>query len=147
MTSIWKSEAARAYFQDFERLAQTLPADRKNLLREQLESHLIEALPATATESDIARELKKLGSPGDVIGEELRFLAVRPRGNRWKSVRVVVRVLGWILAIVFGVGFVIGLIALALGYRFGEWIMIALAVLTLMGCSVLYVGKPKQTDA
>ncbi|WP_247043682.1 hypothetical protein [Arthrobacter rhizosphaerae] len=141
MTAINDSKAVSSYFEEFDRLSEILPSERRVTLRDQLKSHLEDALPGSPSNQDIVGELRKLGTPASVIGEELQVALATPRADRWKSLRMIVRVFGWVLVAVFGTPLVIGLAALALGFKYAGWITIFLAVLTILGSVLIYVGR------
>jgi hypothetical protein len=81
----------RSYLRDLEVALSVLPRDRAGELREQITSHLFEALPESPTDKDISVALAELGPVETVVSEAVRGvrvgvtrrLFVRMRRIRW----------------------------------------------------------------
>ncbi len=60
---------ARDYLKRLKKAAANLPRARRNELLEEIESHLIESLPAGASEAEALNVLERLGEPAEIVAE------------------------------------------------------------------------------
>lgn len=94
------------YLARLRRAAAGLPRDRRRELLADIEAHLAEALPPTATAAEALTVLDRLGDPEDIVAAEAP--ARDPRGLReWAA--IILLPLG---GLIVGVGWIVGLICL-----------------------------------
>jgi uncharacterized membrane protein len=60
---------ARGYLKRLKKAARHLPRARRNELLAEIESHLSEALPAGASETEALNVLERLGEPAEIVAE------------------------------------------------------------------------------
>lgn len=101
----------RSYLRDLEVALSVLPRDRAAELREQITSHLFEALPESPTDEDVSGALAELGPVETVVSEAIRGVRVGPTRKLLARVRRI-RWWWWALLGVFlaGGGTLIGLV-------------------------------------
>jgi len=63
--------AVSAWLAGFDRAAGAIPEPRRGALRTDLAAHLDEAIPSSATETDVALVLSELGDPANIVAEEV----------------------------------------------------------------------------
>lgn len=101
---------AEDYLRRLERAARELPADRRNELITEVRRHLVEAIPADASDSDALEAIERLGLPEEIVDadDSARVARMDRRGLReWSAVFLLL--LG---GFVFGIGWIAGLILL-----------------------------------
>jgi hypothetical protein len=99
---------ARDYLKRLKKAAASLPRARRNELIGEIESHLIEALPAGASEAEALNVLERLGEPADIVAEAGAGQAPLARAglNEWLAIPfllfggVFIPVLGWFIGVV-----------------------------------------------
>ncbi len=101
----------RSYLRDLEVALSVLPRDRATELREQITSHLFEALPESPTDEDVSGALAELGPVETVVSEAVRGVRVGPARRLFVRLRRI-RWWWWVLLGVFlaGGGTLIGLV-------------------------------------
>ncbi|HSU68316.1 MAG TPA: hypothetical protein VLJ39_15665 [Tepidisphaeraceae bacterium] len=63
--------SVRHYLNEFDRLAAELPKQRRQTLRDEIQAHLRDAIPADATSAEIGATLADFGTPAEIITQEL----------------------------------------------------------------------------
>ncbi|HEY5160140.1 MAG TPA: DUF1700 domain-containing protein [Gaiellaceae bacterium] len=99
---------ARDYLKRLKKAAANLPRARRKELIEEIESHLSEALPAGASETEARNVLERLGEPAEIVAEAGAGQALAPRAglNEWLAIPflliggVIIPVLGWFIGVV-----------------------------------------------
>ncbi|MGA9761926.1 MAG: hypothetical protein WBQ14_05845 [Gaiellaceae bacterium] len=93
---------ARAYLKRLKRAARRLPRARRKELTLEIEAHLLEALPAGASETEALNALERLGEPEQILAEaESKGEAARAGAREWVAIPLLllggfVFALGWI---------------------------------------------------
>ena len=96
---------ARDYLKRLKKAAASLPRARLNELIGEIESHLTEALPAGAGETEALNVLERLGEPADIVAEAGTGQAPARAGlNEWLAiplllVGVSLFVVGWFVGV------------------------------------------------
>jgi hypothetical protein len=98
---------ARDYLKRLNKAAANLPRARRNELIGEIESHLREALPATATEADARNVLERLGEPAEIVAEAGTGQALVARAGlcEWLAIPLLliggfIFVFGWFVGVV-----------------------------------------------
>jgi uncharacterized membrane protein len=70
MTKPTDHHLVRSYLRQFDAAAAALPRTRRALLREEIITHLRDAISPDMSEAEVAAAIADLGSPAEIIGEE-----------------------------------------------------------------------------
>ncbi len=97
---------ARDYLKRLKKAAAILPRARRSELIEEIESHLSEALPAGASETEARDVLERLGEPEQIVAEAESGTKETPRPGMRESLAVILLLFGGFL---FLVGWFVGL--------------------------------------
>lgn len=101
---------AENYLRRLRRAGRRLPPERLGELTAEIEAHLAEAIPPSASDREALEVLERLGSPGDIVEAERPPAygpAVRRSWREWAT--VILLPLG---GFAFGVGWLVGLLLL-----------------------------------
>jgi hypothetical protein len=97
---------ARDYLKRLKKAAAILPRARRNELIAEIESHLSEALPAGASETEALNALERLGEPEEIVAEAgTGQEPVRAGLNEWLAISLLLAggflfVVGWFVGVV-----------------------------------------------
>lgn len=84
--TVLEHQSVQDYLHDLNLALRGMPYRKAYALREQIITHLDEALPPDADDEEIAEVLRSLGSPADVAAEAVAALAgpvADVRGGTW----------------------------------------------------------------
>lgn len=68
----------REYLHRFDEVASALPLPRRRSLRQEIRSHLVEAIPSTLPDADAEQKIRAFGPPEDIVGQEIADGPPRP---------------------------------------------------------------------
>jgi hypothetical protein len=98
----------RDYLDELRARTRDLPKRRREELLAEIEAHIAEALPPTASEAEVRDVLDRLGDPEGIAAEERERLGVAPKragALEWIAIAllliggVIVPVVGWIVGV------------------------------------------------
>lgn len=137
------SALVRDYLKRLDRISRPLPRARRSELREEIEQHLIEAIPEDADAPEVKYELDRLGTPEQIVAAERERLSIVRTSATWGEF-FIWALLGGVAA--FGL-LAFGLIALVL-ILLGGWVATTrpgfrhsgFGILAGVGAAMLYVA-------
>ncbi len=107
MTASTLHPLAASYMERFRQAARVLPPGERDDVIGDIEAHLIEAIPPTASEAEARTVLERLGDPEEIVGTERPAVPAPRRGTlEWAAVvllpvgGVVLPVIGWAVGVV-----------------------------------------------
>lgn len=94
MTKAIDHHLVRSYLQQFDAAAAALPRPRRALLREEIATHLRDAISPEMSDAEVAAAIADLGSPAEIIGEEAGSVSRRrgdsASGTDWLRILLIV---------------------------------------------------------
>lgn len=125
MNNVESHPEVAAYLDQLDRVAADLPESRRVELLEQIRAHLDEAIEPGSDSAAVRDELDRLGEPEAIVDEARRDSPardvtrptdnVRPAENGMATASFVLGIAGLCLFWLFGVGLVLGVLAVVLG--------------------------------
>ena len=143
MTNIIQHPAIVRYLARFDEEAKVIGAARRLELREEIESHLTDALETNATTESIAVVLDQLGTPAEIISQELDSA---PTGQSRVVATTVANPAGRILLLVIAAVAVVWLLLSATPFVFAlsaplpTWLLTTCAAVIVVSVSALVVS-------
>lgn len=114
----------------FDEEAKIIPSSRRIVLRAEISSHLLELLPTDATAEDISAALDELGSPVEIVSQELESNPPPAATRTSRASRVALIVIATLAVIWFG--FAATPLVLALIAPVPGWILIVSGVVMVI---------------
>jgi uncharacterized membrane protein len=148
MTKPSDNPLVRSYLQQLDAAAVALPGPRRALLREEITAHLRDAISPGMSDADVAAVIADLGSPAEIIGEEVggtsRRRSESARETDW------LRILLIVLAVLAGALALLVMLPSALAYLTAPGLYFSAFVWTLGGilalaCAAFVVGARRRS--
>lgn len=107
MTNPTDHHLVKSYLGQFDAVAAGLPRARRALLREEIITHLRDAISPEMSDAEAAAAISDLGSPAEIIGEETGSTSRRrgytASGTNWLKILIIVGVIVIVIAVAAGV--------------------------------------------
>lgn len=107
MTKPTDHNLVRSYIRQFDAAAASLPRARRALLREEIITHLRDAISPEMSDAEAGAVISDLGSPAEIIGEETGSTSRRrgytASGTNWLKILLIVIVIGIVIAVAAGI--------------------------------------------
>ena len=107
MTKPTDHHLVRSYIRQFDAAAASLPRARRALLREEIITHLRDAISPEMSDTEAGAVISDLGSPAEIIGEETGSTSRRrgytASGTNWLKILLIVIVIVIVIGIVIAV--------------------------------------------
>lgn len=85
------------YFDEFDTSAEALAPHHRRAIEEGLRAHLNEILPQDASDDEVADALEELGTPAQILADEIQASSAPSRTRAMRIVWLIVVIIGWIL--------------------------------------------------
>ncbi|MCU1508577.1 MAG: hypothetical protein JWQ12_842 [Glaciihabitans sp.] len=148
MTKQTGQRMIRSYLRQFDATAAALPRPRRALLREELATHLRDAISPEMSEIEVARVIADLGSPADIIGEEASG-ARRRRGSSAGGTDQL-KILLIVLAVAAGALALFAILPIVVSYlTASEWylsaLVWALSAISAVACAAFIIAARRRS--
>jgi hypothetical protein len=131
MTKPTDHHLVKSYLRQFDAAAAALPRPRRALLREEIITHLRDAISPEMSDAEVAAAITDLGSPAEIIGEEtgntLRRRGYSSTGTDW------LRILFIVVAVAAGALALLVMLPSAVSYLTAPGLIFSAFVWTLGG--------------